>query len=167
MIDPIAQETMLFGRKRRAVEMRCAELSAGVEALDAELASVIERRRALIDELKLLRARLMTTLQRRGRRPAPDGTVHLPPLRHDAQFVSGRRLRALCMVLLERFGTQSLAELHVLLHQHGFGVDGGRPVQVLADALGYEHDRGRVGRLGRGVYELLTPIPPRVRRLAC
>jgi hypothetical protein len=165
MVDPIAQESMLFGKKRRAVEARCAELRAGLDDLDADLAAMMERRKALVDELQRLGRRLLTTLERRGRRPAVEGTVQLPPIRADATFVHGRRLRALCLALLDRFGAQSLVELHVQLHRHGFAVDGRRPVQVLADTLGYEHDRGRVTRIARGVYELRSPVPPRVKRL--
>ena len=165
MIDPIVQETTLFGPKRALAEARCAELRTDLEALDAELASVVERRKAVVVELHRLRTRLLTTLQRRGRRPAVDGTVHLPPIRADATFVRGRRLRALCRALLDRFGAQSLAQLHAHLHGFGFAVDGARAVQVLADALGYEHDHGRVIRVQRGVYELRAPVPPKVRRL--
>jgi len=46
----------------------------------------------------------------------------------------------------------SLTELHARLHRSDLAVAGRYPVKVLADALGYESDQGRVRRVQRGVY---------------
>jgi len=165
MIDPMSQQTRLFGARRAAVEAACRRLQSELDQLDGEIAALARRRRELALSLRRERFRLLTTLQRKGRQPAVDGTVALPSLTADARFVSGRRLRAVCLALLHRFGTQPLKDLHVLLHRHGYAVAGRHPVQVLADTLGYELDRGRVRRVARGVYELVAPPPPAVSRL--
>ena len=46
-----------------------------------------------------------------------------------------------------------------------YAVDGNDTAKVLADALGYDHDHGRVARVGRGVYAPTGSPPPRVMRL--
>lgn len=166
MVDPLSQENPLFGERRRAVEARCAALQGELERLEAEVAALARRRREVADELRANRNRLLTTLQRRrGRQPAPNGTVQLPPLSAEARFISGRRLRAVCLALLDRFGRLSLTDLHVQLHRHGYAVANRRAVQALADAMGYEHDRGTAARVGRGVYELAAPISREVSLL--
>ncbi len=59
----------------------------------------------------------------------------------------------------------SLPEIHRALHVGGYAIAGRTPVKTLADALGYEHDRGRARRVRRGVYELAELTPARRRRV--
>ena len=165
MVDPIVGYSLLSGSRRQAVVDRCHELETELAALDDALAEAARRRKAVVDELRQHRDKLITTLQRRGRQPAPDGGHPLPPVPAHARFVRGRRLRAVCRALLARFGVQTLVQLHGLLHRHGYAVDGDDTAKVLADALGYDHDHGRVARVGRGVYAPTGSPPPRVMRL--
>ncbi|MCC6436720.1 MAG: hypothetical protein IT196_16910 [Acidimicrobiales bacterium] len=67
---------------------------------------------------------------------------------------------------MSRLGAVSLAELHAVLHRLGYAVAGANTVKTLADALGYEHDAGRVRRVRRGVYEFPpgSPAPNRLWR---
>jgi hypothetical protein len=165
MVDPIVRHTMLLGHRRAAVVQRCQELEHQLSDVDEALSALIRQRKAIAEELRAQRDRLLTTLQRLGRRPAPEGFAALPPVPADAQFVRGRRLRGICLALLARFGDQSLVELHGLLHRHGFAVDHRHSVKALADALGYETDRGRVRRVRRGVYAANGAPPRRVMAL--
>ena len=55
-------------------------------------------------------------------------------------------------VLIRAGRPLGLPEIHAALHLAGYRLTGARPVQQLADALGYEHDNGRARRVMRGVY---------------
>jgi hypothetical protein len=165
MVDPIVRYSLLAGPRRQVVVQRCKDLEAELVSLDEALTDLVRHRRAVVEELRRQRDRLLTTLQRRGRRPTPDGAAQLPPVHHDARFVSGRRLRAVCLALLARFGSQSLTQLHAQLHHHGYAVSNPDTVKALADALGYEHDNGRVTRIARGVYAINDTPPARVMHL--
>lgn len=151
-VDPIRQESKLFGEQRRAVQRRCDDLHDDLRAIDAQLSELARRRRDIVVELRRHRDRLYPRILTRGRQPMADGAEQLPPVAADATFLSGRRLRSVCLALLRQYGTLALTELHVLLHRDGYAVAHRRPVQALADALGYEHDCGRAERVSRGTY---------------
>lgn len=155
-IDPMYEERPLFGAKRRAVEARCDELRRSISRYDLELDAITKARRVAAQELKAHRRRLFARLRSRGRRPAADGSVQLPPIPHGATWVTGRRLRALCIAVLHRLGPLTLPELHAVLHRIQFAIASGHPAKALADACGHEHDVGRARRLERGRYEALV-----------
>ena len=70
-----------------------------------------------------------------------------PPTR-----LRGLELRsAIVLLLLDRRRPMSPAELVVLLRRSGFDLEG-RPGKSVADALRWEVRRGRVVRIGRGLY---------------
>lgn len=165
MVDPIVGHVLLLGPRRAQIVARCEHLERELTGVDEQLAALVRRRRDLVEDLRAQRTRLMTTLERRGRQPASNGLAALSPVPPDATPLRGRRLRAVCLALLARFGTQTLVELHGLLHRHGFVVDDGHPVKALADALGYEHDHGRAQRVRRGVYAAVGAPPARVMKL--
>jgi len=165
MVDPVVGYSRLLGARRVAVVERCRELEHQLAGLDQALSDLFDQRNRVAEDLRSQRERLLTTLDRRGRKPAPAGFAALPPVPADAQFVRGRRLRAVCLALLARFGEQSLVQLHGLLHRHGFAVDHDHSVKALADALGYDTDKGRVRRVCRGVYAAIGTPPPRVMAL--
>ena len=155
-VDPLLGEGRLIGERRAVVVARCAELSSSLDELDAQLADIVRKRREVAGELRKHRRRLWPKLAHRARQPGPDGSVQLPPVPNDATYLWGRRLRAVCVALLDRMGSLPLVELHGLLHRYRVAVAGTHPVKALADALGYETDKGRVRRVSRGVYEALT-----------
>lgn len=164
-VDPLRYETPLCGEKRRAAQQTCAELSASIAAIDAQLIALADDRRKLAQKLRQVHRRIHPNLGKRaGRQPARDGAEQLPPVRCDAIVLWGRRLRSVCLSLLRAAGTLSLIELHSLLHLHGYVIASRNHVKVLADALAYEVDQGRARRVARGVYEVLpgpAPAPGR------
>ena len=87
-----------------------------------------------------------------ARRPPRPDQAPLPPVATDARPLFGRHLRRVCLSLLHQHGELALRDLHLLLILHGFTLTGSAPVKALADALGHEHDHGRVVRVRRGVY---------------
>lgn len=161
--DPIVGSGRVFGRKRAAVERECAELAEQIAELDRQLFDVIEQRRKLADQLESQRRRLYRRLVDRGRAPAADGGVQLPPLPDEAPFLWGRRLRSTCRAILSRLGQATLVELHITLHRLGYGVASRTPVKALADALGYDADVGNVDRVRRGVYRFPPGAAPPTR----
>lgn len=160
-IDPIRQETPLFGRKRREALDAYHQTAAQLRSLDAQLIALSHRRQQLFDTLRAQHQRLWTNLAKRGRQPMPDGSEALPPVPHDAKKLWGRRLRSVCLALLRAHAAPlTLVELHALLHRRGFLVDSAHPVKALADAMGYETIEGRTRRVSRGTYELVPSPPP-------
>lgn len=153
-VDPFREEGPVYGAKRAAVHAQCERLTTSIADLDRQLAEIAAQRRRMVLELRQHRRRLWPNLARRGRRPGPDGTEQLPPIRHGATYLWGRRLRAACLAILSRNGPGPLplAELHALLHRHHLAVAGRHPIKALADALGYETDQGRTERAERGCY---------------
>jgi hypothetical protein len=132
--------------------------------IDDRLLSLSEERRAIVDELTILRDALYPTVPWcHGRRPPDIDCSPLPPAAPGAMTVEGRRLRATCLTVLRRHGPTSLPELHGLLHRYGYVVSAARPVTALSDAMAYEVEQGRARRVERGVYEALGD-PPRGRR---
>ena len=66
--------------------------------------------------------------------------------------IRGLRLRELLVLILVRHGgPMTVPALVAAVHAGGFGIQG-RPGKVVSDQLRYEVARGRVRRVGRGVY---------------
>ena len=143
---------------RRQALAECHVTLAAIEAVDQQLGALAAERRALVAKLHEQREFLMPRFsdRKRARQPAPDGAALLPPVQHDHTPLWGRRLRGTCLAILRRSGRLSLVELHVLLHHHGYRVQGAHPVKALADALAYESEQGRARRTARGVYEITS-----------
>lgn len=165
-VDPLTTTGPVFGRKREQLIRECDELEGELRRLGTQLNALAERHRAVRDLLAAKRRVLHPNLaRRRGRQPAPDASVQLPPIRFDAVKLWGRRLRSMCLKLLRRNrGPLALPDLHALLHRHGFEVDAVHPVKALADAMAYEVEQGRAKRRARGIYELVEGAPPRPGR---
>ncbi len=162
-VDPLRQHNLLLGIHRRRIETGAERLAQRLAELDTQMAEIVRQRREVALDLHRYRRLLCRTLRRPGRQPAPDASDALPPIHHEATWLSGRRLRSVCLAFLDRMGAMSLKELHAHLHRYGFAVGNVLPVKALADALGYEADHGRAGRVSRGVYECLVPpksVPP-------
>jgi hypothetical protein len=88
-----------------------------------------------------------TTAARTSQQPLPP----IPELDWRNYVVWGRGLRFLLVDALMARPSMSVAELATVLADHGYHV-AGRPSKVISDALRWEVRRGRVERLGRGVY---------------
>lgn len=151
--DPPRQELAPMGAKRQRLIDECHELLDEIAEVDAELGRLAARRRVLVREVRVRRARFSRRL-RHGptRQPVPDGSARLPALRVGCEVLWGRRLRDTCVRILRAAGALSLPELHAQLHHHGFKVDSLNPVKALADAMAYELRKGRLRRPERGVY---------------
>ena len=165
-VVPIRQQRRLDPAFRAKVTAERAALIDQLRAIDRSLASLAKERRRLLERLAAQTAALWGPAQwSQGRRPGSD-TVEdaLPPLPEDAQWLVGRRLRAVCLRLLQRCGVLPLRQLHALLHLHGFGVTGVNPVKALADALGHEADIGNAVREARGRYRASPDYHPRSPR---
>ncbi|MDZ7674953.1 MAG: hypothetical protein U5K30_07790 [Acidimicrobiales bacterium] len=132
-----------------------------LRSIDAELDTLMARRRAVTERLAALRPRMWpATVGRHRRRPPRLTETPCPPAPVDAEPVSGVELRHLMVAVLQRYGPLPLRELHGLLHRLGYVVDSKRPVQRLGDAAAYEVREGRLGRVARGVYEALVDDDP-------
>ncbi|HUP86706.1 MAG TPA: hypothetical protein VM143_13665 [Acidimicrobiales bacterium] len=76
----------------------------------------------------------------------------MEPTTELAPRLAGLDLRsALVFLLLDRGRPIPLAELDARIRRAGFDVEG-RPGKAVSDALRWEVARGRVRRLGRGIY---------------
>lgn len=74
--------------------------------------------------------------------------AHAPVVRR----IAGLRLRELLvLILLRNAAPMPVAELVTAVHGRGFRIEG-RAGKVVSDQLRYELARGRVQRVGRGVY---------------
>lgn len=133
--------------------------------LDAEADGLIARRKEVRATLRQIRNQLWPVVPTtRGRRPPiVDARPH-PPIDDDPDWLKGRRLRATCVSILRRRGATSLEDMHAALHLGGFAIESPRPVQALADAMGYEITQGRVVRVERGVYAPNEGWRPRSNR---
>ena len=148
---------------RLGLETERAALEAALDDSDREFLVWFEHRRALLARALELHDELWPRAAGHARRPPKPDERWLPPLPCPARRTSGAGLRISCQAFLQRFGTCSLVELHMLLHAHGYEIDSAKPVQALADALGYEADQGRCDRVDRGVYRTrLQDRPPTV-----
>ena len=142
------------GLRRPHYDQLMTELNTIIEkiaVLDAEAIDRANERRALVEQAKELRDVVWPIVpHHHGRRPPAPDERPLPPLRHDAEHLTGRRLRSVCLALLGRYGELPLFELHSHLHLHGYAVGGPNPVKKLADAMGYEVEKRRLVRTKRG-----------------
>jgi hypothetical protein len=139
--------------ERRLLEAERERLLVEISTVDEELLALAERRKQLRDDADMIR----DTLWPRepwwhARRPDSAGKARLRPVSNNAAPLWGIHLRKACLAILERHGTQSLADLHSLLHVYGYRIGGTRPVQDLADAMGHEVECGRAVRVRRGHY---------------
>jgi hypothetical protein len=146
-----------FGKRRDVLLERRSELITEAEQLNAAQLKLAYRMALVRAELVALRARLWPRdpgrLWRTHRRPRVGGPAPIPPEVRDAMPLDGRYLRYAALGVLIRAGRPlGLPEIHAALHLAGYRLTGARPVQQLADALGYEHDNGRARRVMRGVY---------------
>lgn len=154
-IDDAETTGPVFGRKRAAVVERCQDLQRELAELDQQLLELSRRRQQAARDLRAHRSRLWPRLNKRGRRPQPDGRRALPPIAADAPGLWGVRLRSHCRDLLrEARRACTLVELHALLHRQGYFVGCAYPVKELADAMRYEVLAGRLVRIARGTYRL-------------
>lgn len=152
----------LQGRDRVEVQVRRDNALVKLAALDYRLKTIADERISLLHELEELRDELWPPmLDCRVARPPAFDEVPIPPARANAIQVNGKHLRWICLVLLARHGQQELRDIHALLHQYGYRIAHHHPVKALADALGFEADRGRAQRVRRGVYALAEGFRPR------
>jgi hypothetical protein len=133
------------------------QLRARLDEVDAELVALTEERRELLQGIRDVHDRIRPawshTRGRRRRQVAQEEP--LPPTPVKPTWVFGRDLRAICLAFLSRArAALTLRQLHALLHRSGYAIDHRLPVKVLADALGYEADHGRVRRVQRATYTL-------------
>ncbi|MBK5224543.1 MAG: hypothetical protein JJE52_17035 [Acidimicrobiia bacterium] len=149
-------------RTRLNLQLQRDDQLACIDQVDAQLAALAGQRQALVSDAHDLHDRLWPVVPwKKGRRPPRLDQTDLPPVVHHPIPLFGRRLRSVCLTILARHGAQRLRDLHGLLHLYGFVIAAEAPVRVLADALGYEHDRQRAQRVRRGVYALHPGFRPR------
>jgi hypothetical protein len=156
--------------RREQLHQARAALIAEAGEIDAGYQRMALRMATIRTELARLREQLWPADAGRGWRgfrrarvggPAPVGRPAPPALE-----LRGRTLRhAALAVLLRARRPLTLPEIHRALHVGGYAIAGSTPVKTLADALGYEHSRGRARRVRRGVYELGELTPARRRRV--
>ena len=138
---------------RQRIDVERQAIVDGLDALDAESVDWMHRRRALVERALAYHEWLWPPFERDwARRPPRPDQAPLPPIAANARPVWGQHLRTVSLALLRRHGQLALRELHMLLHLYGFEIQTRKPVQALADALGFETDEGRVERVARGVY---------------
>jgi hypothetical protein len=150
-------------RERAALIAEAGEIDAGFQRTALRMATI----RA---ELTRLRELLWPAGDGRGwrgfRRPRVGGPAPVGRPAPPALPLRGRALRGAALAVLVRARRPlALPDIHRALHVGGYAVAGSTPVKALADALGYEHDRGRAHRISRGIYELGELTPARRRRL--
>ena len=76
----------------------------------------------------------------------------------------GRGLRFLLVDELMKWPQATVKELVAMLDARGFRL-AGRASKIVSDALRWEVARGRVARLGRGVYRYVSAPPTTARRI--
>lgn len=150
---PMRQTAALSAGRRRRLHIERDDLLVRLEALDRQVDGHARDRVELVRRLVGLRDTLWPPMPGwRTRRPPVHDQPALPPIPAGAQWLSGRPLRVACLALLHRRGAMALPDLHAGLHHAGYAVASPRPVQALADAMGYEVEEGRAVRVRRGVY---------------
>lgn len=88
-----------------------------------------------------------------------------PRIHHGRMELSGIDLRYLLTLILRGAGRPlTVAELIRAVERAGFAVHG-RPSKTISDALRWEIARGRVERLGRGVYGFAHAPRPTLHRM--
>jgi hypothetical protein len=170
-VDHIAQRLCIPARRRyastperQALEAERSRLLTELDDLDRQLVAVAERRQRVRDDADTIRDALWPREPWwHSRRPNAIGTTRLAPVCGNAKQLWGIHLRATCVAILERHGTQALPDLHSLLHVYGYRIGGRRPVKDLADAMAHEVNCGRAVRVSRGCYrahqEPAEPLP--------
>ena len=94
------------------------------------------------------------------------GPPPIPPVAPGARQLTGRHLRSAILAILARNGTKmTLVEIHRELHLNGYAIASREPVHRLANALAYEHVKGRARRVERGTYALGVLNPGERRRI--
>jgi hypothetical protein len=144
---------------------RATELDAAQRLLAGELANVRSQLAALrvvmwprVDPKDIVHGFRIT--HRGG--PAP-----VPPVAANSRPLTGKHLRSTVLAVLARNDRpMTLVEIHRELHLNGYAIASRRPVQRLADCLGYEIVKGRAKRVDRGIFSLDQLNPGTRRRLA-
>ena len=141
------------GLRRPHYDQLMTELNTIIEkiaVLDAEAIDRANERRALVEQAKELRDVVWPIVpHHHGRHPPAPDERPLPPLRHDAEHLTRRRLRSVCLALLGRYGELPLFELHSHLHLHDRQADGD-PQEQQAEVSGFHTTRlSRVPSSGR------------------
>jgi len=140
-------------------------LMTEISQVDDSLATLVTRRRNAAAHLSELAERYWPlTEQMRGYKAPSAQELPMPDAWPDAEVVSGRRLRSLCMTLLHRHGPCELSVLHRLLLLHGFMVGSNYPAKALSTAMSYEVKARRARRLARAVYDVRPDFHPRPGR---
>ena len=169
---PIRYREIPHGRAAfLAMHAECAALLERATELDAQ-------QRALADELAEVRTKLAELrvvmwprvehkdIVHGFRRTHRGGPPPIPPVAPRAHLLHGKHLRSTLLAILARNGRpMTLGEIHRELHLNGYAIASRRPVQRLADALGYEIVKGRATRVDRAVYALDRLNPGERRRI--
>jgi hypothetical protein len=168
-VDHIAQRLCIPARRRyassperQALEAERSRLLDELDEVDTELLAIAARRQRIRDDADTICDALWPREPWwHARRPNTIGITRLAPVCGNAKQLWGIHLRATCVAILERHGTQTLPDLHSLLHVYGYRIGGRRPVKDLADAMAHEVNCGRAVRVSRGCYRGLqeTPAP--------
>ena len=85
-------------------------------------------------------------------------------VREERLRLRGRALRFVLVNELAQHGTLTVAEMVTIVRRYRFDL-GGRESKIISDALRWELARGRVIKLGRGVYRYGRPPPSTARRI--
>jgi hypothetical protein len=131
------------------------QLRDEIRQLDQQMLDLAARRQHLLQRVRAVHneIRPIHAICRGRRRRHVTYEPGLPPIVERPTLVSGRELRALCLVFLRQAARAlSLRDLHAQLHRAGYAVHHSHPAKALADALGHETDRRRCTRVKRGVY---------------
>ena len=166
---PTTRKRLLPFRDRGAMLDRRRELIEAAAAVDARQQSLAVQMSAFRTELRTLREQMWPAQPGRAfrnvRRPRIGGPAPIPPPAPNAIPVRGADLRYAALgVLVRARSPLTLPEIHRALHLTGFRIAGARVVKQLGDAMGYEHDQGRVRRIARGTYVIGELSPARRRR---
>jgi chorismate mutase len=131
-----------------------------IRQLDQQLLEIAAKRQQLLQQAKRLNDKIRPVFhecQGRRRRHVSHEEP-LPPTTAKPTLISGRELRAICLVFLRQAGRAlTLRDLHIQLHLAGYAIEHRHPAKALADALGHETDAQRCHRVKRGVYTVRSP----------
>jgi hypothetical protein len=157
-------------RDRTAMLARETELAITIAAAEEDQLQRGRELRSLRRELTQLHERLWPSSRGhaydKARRPPAPGPAPIPRAIVGAEPISGRALRrAVLTLLVHADAPLTLTEIHSALRLAGYELTSEQPVKQLANALGYETQKGRARRTARGTYALGTLSSYR-RRLA-
>jgi hypothetical protein len=131
-----------------------------VRQLDQQLLDLATKRQQLLEQAKRLNDAIRPVFHpcRGRRRRHVSHEQPLPPISPRPTLISGRELRAICLVFLGQANRAlTLRDLHAQLHLAGYAIEHPQPAKALADALGHETDAQRCRRVKRGVYTVASP----------